>query len=74
MSAVLVEGPVGGGAQVPGQVEIVIELALARHAPPARHAVRVEGRGVALAPAPAEEMFIIKVCACRVMRDDGAKF
>lgn len=55
VSAVLVEGPVGGGAQVPGQVEIVIELALARHAPPPRHAVRVKGRGVALAPAPSPD-------------------
>ncbi len=53
VSAVLVQSPVRGGAQVSGQVEIVIELALApRHTPPAWHAVRVQGGGVALTPAP----------------------
>ena len=36
VSAVLVQSPVRGGAQVSGQVEIVIELTLApRHTPPA---------------------------------------
>ena len=63
VSAVLVEVPVGGGPQVPGQVEIVIELALGpRHAPSARHAVGVQVRGVALTPTPESEMVIIRVC------------
>lgn len=69
VSAVLVEGPVGGGAQVPGQVEIVIELALARHAPSARHAVRVKGRGVALTPAPEEKRYVDNQSLCMSCHD-----
>ena len=66
--AVLVQGPVGGVAQVTRQVEIVIELGLGS-APSARHAVGVEVRGVALTPTPEknQDLLIIRVCACHEM-------
>ena len=54
VSAVLVEDAAGvGGAQVAGQVEIIVELARPPgHAPRPRHAVGVEVGGVALAATP----------------------